>query len=291
MLTSRDDLLLYSWGVRASLFAAALLACALGASAPAHAHGPVHARIRQLSAEIARSPRNAELHLRRGRAYLEDDHAREAAADLRRALALDPALRGAHHFLGEAELARGRAKAAQHAAERFLAALTQDADGGRFRGLTLLARALDAQQQHAAAADAYGQALALAEQPRPEDYLAHADLLERAGLRAQALASVQAGLARLGSIVTLEHRALALEIADGHHDAALARLERLIAHSPQPAVLWRERGRLFERLGRRSEAKRCYAAGLAALAELPPSRRNTRALRQLTAQLEADRAR
>ena len=263
-----------------------------GAAQHALAHGSVHSQIEQLSGEIARDPRNAELHLRRARAYLASDHAAEAAADLRRALRLDPALHGAHYFLGEAELARGRAKAARRAAERFLETLGQSDVGGRFRGLTLLARALAEGQQHAAAADAYGQALALAlaEQARPEDYLAHAELLERAGRRAEALATVETGLARLGSIVTLEQRALALGVAAGQHAAARSRQARLIEHTAPPAVLWQQRGTLLAQLGRMDEAKQCYAVGLAVLARLPANKRDTPALRELSAQLEADAA-
>lgn len=276
---------------RVWLVATTFVASAHGAAELALAHGSVHSQIEQLSGEIARDPRNAELHLRRGRAYLASDHAAEAAADLRRALRLDPALHGAHYFLGEAELARGRAKAARQAAERFLETLGQSDVGGRYRGLTLLARALAEREQHAAAADAYGQALALAEQAQPEDYLAHAELLERAGRRAEALATVQAGLARLGSIVTLEQRALALEVAAGQHEAALSRLARLIEHTAQPAALWQQRGKLLAQLGRMDEAKQCYVAGLAVLARLPTNKRDTPALRELSAQLETDAAR
>jgi tetratricopeptide (TPR) repeat protein len=277
--------------LRAWLLTTTLVASAHGAVEPALAHGSVHSQIEQLSGEIARDPRNAELHLRRGRAYLAADHAAEAAADLRRALRLDPALHGAHYFLGVAELARGRAKAARRAAERFLRTLGQSDGGGRFRGLTLLARALAESEQHAAAADAYGQALAFAEHAQPEDYLVHAELLERAGRRAEALATVQAGLVRLGSIITLEQRALALEVAAGQLEAALSRLARLIEHTAQPAALWQQRGRLLAQLGRMDEAKQCYATGLAILARLSAHKRDAPALRELRAQLEADAAR
>ena len=251
----------------------------------AHAHGPVHVQIAKISAEIARAPKDAGLHLRRGRAYLEADHPGQAAADFRRALVLSPELASAHYFLGQAELARGRAQAAVRAAERFLAALQAAGVGERFRGLVLLAQARAARRQYSAAADAYRDALALAEQARPEDYLQHAELLVRAGRRDDALATLETGLARLGSIITLEQRALELEIDGSHDAAALRRLERLIAQSAQPADLWLRKGELLDRLGHAAEANACYRAGLAALADLPESKQSVPALRQLAQRL------
>lgn len=260
----------------------------------AAAHGPVHEQIRELSAAIARAPNAAELRLRRGRAYLAAAHPQDAARDLRRALALDPRLRGAYYFLGEAELAAGRPAAARHAAERFLQSLQGGHDeaetelnGGRFRGLLLLGRAFSAASQHAEAAAAYGSALSLGLPARPEDYLAHAQAFESAGRPADALAALEAGLERLGSVITLEQRALALELALERKEAALDRLERLIAASPQPAELCYQRGELLESMGRTQAARESYRAGLAALDRLPPGRLRAPAFTELHARLQA----
>jgi tetratricopeptide (TPR) repeat protein len=279
---------------RVAVVALLALLVALGAGS-ASAHGPVHEQIRELSAAIDRAPRDAELYLRRGRAYLAAAHPDEAAQDLQRALALAPQLRAAHYFLGQAELAAGRAAAARESAERFLAALRDERDpdearGGRFRGLVLLAQALSASEQHAAAADAYGRALSLGG-ARPDDYLAHAQELERDRRPADALAALEAGLRRLGSVITLERRALALELGLGRKEAALSRLDRLIAASPQPAEWCYQRGELLESLGRKQAAEESYRAGLAALARLPPGRLKTPALRELRKRLQAAHAR
>ena len=101
------------------------------------------------------------------------------------------------------------------------------------------------------------------------------------------LAALEAGLERLGSVITLEQRALALELALERKDAALDRLERLIAASPQPAQLCYQRGELLESLGRTQAARESYRAGLAALDRLPPGRLRAPAFSELYARLQA----
>ncbi|MBL9199871.1 MAG: hypothetical protein JNL39_05150, partial [Opitutaceae bacterium] len=108
-------------------------------------------------------------------------------------------------------------------------------------------------------------ALALLAAPPPELMLERAALLPPAA----ALRTLEEAIARLGSIVTLHQRALALEEATGRIDDAAARLARLAAESERPENWHRRRGDLLARAGRAAEARSAYAAGLDAIAALP----------------------
>src|SRR5215470_898069 len=77
-------------------------------------HGAIHDQLHDSNAAIQAQPHNATLYLKRGRLYLEARHFTEA---------IDPALRAAYYFLGDALLRQGDADAASLAAERFIAAL------------------------------------------------------------------------------------------------------------------------------------------------------------------------
>ena len=85
----------------------------------------------------------------------------------------------------------------------------------------------------------------------------------------EAIRSLDEGIARIGSVVTLHLRALALEESLGRIDAAAARLEQLAAESERRESWLKRRGDLFARAGRAVEARAAYSAALAAIDSLP----------------------
>jgi hypothetical protein len=141
--------------------------------------------------------------------------------------------------------------------------------------------------RHADAARHYRRALELAEAPRPADVLACADAYARAGRLEDALAALALGEARLGSVVTLQRRALALEVQAGRHGAALARVERLRAASVQPAPWLLEKARILAAQGDGAGARQAARDGLDAIARLPEGRRRVPAMQELAASLRA----
>jgi tetratricopeptide (TPR) repeat protein len=91
------------------------------------------------------------------------------------------------------------------------------------------ARVLAQLNEPALAVADYSQAILNQPNPRAGDYLERAPLQAAVSSPAVALKGLDEGLARLGWTLTLQLLAVDYEVACGHHDAALARLETIIA--------------------------------------------------------------
>ena len=70
--------------------------------------------------------------------------------------------------------------------------------------------------------------------------------------------------------------AIDLEEQLGRHEAALRRIDRLIAQSPRNPAWLARRGELLERMGETAEAKASYAKALAAIEARPAAQRSQR---------------
>lgn len=163
-------------------------------------------------------------------------------------------------------------RSARRHLDRLVAADPDDADARMRR-----ARVLVLEGAPAAAARDYARALAVAVRPRPAHYIEHRDALVAAGDPAGALAALDAGIARLGPIVSLELPAAALALDLGRPDDALARIDDLIAASPPNPLLLARRGEVLAHAGHASEARKAYEAALALLERRPARRRSERA--------------
>lgn len=252
-----------------------LAAVCLALPAPAWAHDDLDVQIQRISAAIAADPGDAGLYLRRAELFRQHAEFDNARADLATAALIDPRVAGLERQRARVQLDLGDHAGARLALDRHLAATPDD-------GEALAARAECAQRlDDVAAAQAdLAAALALLHQPDPDLACRLAALLHRSGRTDEALAC----LARAGGVPALEEAALAIERAAGRHEAALARLDRLVAAGP--AAQWlAERGDLLRSLGREVEARAAYEAAVVALAALPDSRRATAAADALATRL------
>jgi tetratricopeptide (TPR) repeat protein len=221
--------------------------------------------------------------IRRAELYREARQWQQALADLNRAEHLDPTRPGpdlvrAHVFLD----ARNWTDAIA-AATRFLARQPRDADALIVRGRAQAGVG----SSHAAIADF---SLALEERPLPEVYIDRARVsagLGRGGLE-EAVTGLDAGIARLGPIVTLELEAVDAELRLKRYDAALARLDRVSAHASRKDSWLARRGAVLEHAGRLDEARATYRAALDSANSQPDSIRKTRASLALTDRLRDD---
>lgn len=262
-------------------FAIGLLLALLAYATPGLAHDSLTAQIARITAELSRDPDNARLLLRRGELRRMNRQWREALADLDRAAALDPTSRRidlvrAHVFFDASRWADAVA-----AATTFLTQQPDDADARlvRARALVKLRRVDDA------AADF---TRSLERQPIPDVYVERVRLQREAGRLEAALQGVEDGLKRLGPVVTLELEALDLETRLRRFDGALARLDRLAAHTARPETWLARRGEVLWRAGRITDARAAYQAALAAADRLPPWTRQTRATQQLVARVRVE---
>lgn len=255
------------------LFPAAvcLLALLLG-SAPAWAHGDLHAQIVALTRAIAAAPNDATLYLQRGELHRAHHAPRQARADYDRALALDPSLDAARLARARLLVEIGRAAEAEPDIETFLAR-----HPGHVQATLVRARARGARGDVTGAVTDFDAVLAAA--PDPDRGLERARLLAATGRdddRRQAVAGLDALMTRLGPIVTLHLEAVALLATSGDFDEALTRVDAAIVGMPS-STMWRMRkADLLRKAGRTDEARVAYLDARAALDRLPPARRQTR---------------
>lgn len=252
------------------------------------AHGLVHDQISKLEHEIHHHPDQADLYLQRGRLYLEEARDPEARQDFERALQLDRNARAAHYFLGQLALKRDEPDLALRHAETFLASL-HDERGGLTRGYRLLGGIYSHQHEFGRAADAYRAAIAQAESPQPEYFLDLADacLNQGAGHLDEAIAALDDGIRRLGPLTVLQDKAVEIESRAGRFDAALLRLDAMIAQGQRLPELYARQGRLLLAAGRTDAARESFQLALARLDSLPAARRDTAAMRELRGSLQA----
>ena len=261
-----------------SLVAALLTVMPLSMSA----HGDLHLQIQEVTKQIEKEPRNADLYLKRGELHRAHQEWDAAQADYDFASALNPKL-------AVVDLARGRMFleanwpiSAKVALDRFLAVYTHHVEG-----LTARARTLVKLDQRLAAARDYTAAIHHSTEPRPELYLERAQALTTEGGAHldEALKGLDEGIKKLGPLVTLQLYAIDVEIKQKRFDAALARLERVAAQSPRKETWLARRGEILQQAGRKGEAREAFQSALAAMDKLPPSRRHVPAMVELEKRL------
>jgi len=115
----------------------------------------------------------------------------------------------------------------------------------------------------------YEAAIRLLPEPQPEHFLELAELFVRAGRRDQAILRLDGGLQRLGVIVTLQSRAVELELERENFDEALRRLETIIARAKRQELWLEKKGQILRLAGRGSDAATAFQQSVAAVGKLP----------------------
>ena len=261
---------------------------ALLAARPAVAHPELEVVERGVAEELERHPDDpvlllgqAQVHEVAGRwdaALAAIAHAAEHGADPDQVAAAR----------GRVLLAAGRPGRAKRELGRVLARRPD-----RFAVLFLRGRASLALGRPDAAARDFGRAIAGLAEPTPDQVFARRDAFLVAGKPAAALRALDAGIAKIGPVPSLELAALDLEVSLGRYEDALRRIDRLIATSPRNETWVARRGELLAGAGYDEEARLAYAAALRLIGERPAHRRPapTMALeRRLRAALDTDTA-
>jgi tetratricopeptide (TPR) repeat protein len=241
----------------------------------ARAHGDLDVQIRVISEEIAQAP-SAALYLKRGILHHQHEDYVHALDDYDRAEQLAP-LSGTIGFARSRTLFQsGQLTAARATLDKFLAQAPTHAEA-----FLLRARVLAGLKEHAAALRDFDRHLALAPEPLPDCYLERAATLVASGDRHAALSSLDEGIGRLGNLVTLQNAALALELELGRPDAALTRVDRIMAGLERTESWLARRGEILEKAGRADEASRAYRGALSAIERLPRQHRDAKSMREL----------
>jgi tetratricopeptide (TPR) repeat protein len=266
--------------------AAGVLACAALAFPPSiRAHGSFHDRIERANRDIESHPLDPEPYLERARILRAHGDFAESLADIDRAEALAPTLADVPYDRGRTLLEAGRYAEADIALGRFLEGAPEhpDAHAARAHARLQLGRPLEAARDLDAAVEFQPVAL-------PERYLDRAEAFAQAGDEhlAEAIEGLDAGLARLGAVLALERAAIELEVRRGAFDAAIARIDRVAAHSARKEAWFDRRGDIELQAGRDADAQRSYQRALAEIERLPPQRRRTPLTQRLEAKLRSE---
>jgi len=260
---------------------ALLCLAAMGRAMPAR-HGDLHERIVATSQAIEAAPGSASLLLERAELYRLHLAWDLALLDLTQAERLAPELVEIEYTRAALYSDMGWHELARKSVDLFLAARPLES-----RGFGLSSRLHEESGKLRAAHADVSRKIELADPPQPDDYLRRASLTTRAWPDDvdRALAELDAGVQRLGSIVSLQLRAVRLLESADRVDEALVRIERMSAPSPRKERWLAMRGDILSRAGRDAAARAAYRSARSALAELRPAQRKTRAMLALEAHL------
>jgi len=245
-------------------------------------HGIVHERIDAATSAIESDPGNAELYARRANLWYVDESWDVSALDFARAIELGPA---------SMKLRMGYARALRHA-ERFDEALAiydaclQDEPESNVAQLGR-ARTLAGRGDRAEAARIYDKLAQDREHVGPEICTEHCAILAEMGDEHvdEAIRILDREMQRSGHVLPYQTLAVKLENQRGEYSAAASRLQVLI-DLPGRDEFWLERqGNALLKAGRAEEAKDKFRSAMDAIRNLPPARRNTHAVRELSDQL------
>lgn len=256
-------------------------------SSNAWAHGDTHGMIIAVTQELQQRPNDPELYYRRGELYRRHGLFDLAWTDLETAQRL-----GTNRVM--IDFSRGlllsEAKwpvSAKLYLDRFLAV-----EPKHVPALAARARVFLQLTNREAAIKDLTSAIQNLTDPQPDLYVERAQVQSEtgeAGLK-DALKGLEEGLKRLGSVITLELYSLDLELKLTQTNAALARLDRIIAQSPRKEAWCAKKGDILQNAGRWTEAKSAFAEAIRHLEKLPASRRNVPALQELANRIHAAQA-
>ena len=258
----------------------------------AAAHGDLDRQLAEVSQLIREARRQrplpehdlAQMHLDRGELHRLHRNWRAAEADYAQAARYEPEFHTVQRARGHMLLDSGRPRQARAVLERFLRNRENDPEGLLLHAQAMLA--LGAGPQAVALLD---RALASLSRPEPDHFIARADILASLG-QPQLLRAVEgldAGIARLGPLVSLDTRAIEIELQLGRYENALRRVERQAAATIRKDLWQARRAEILDRAGRSEEARAARREALRSLAALPPPLRSRKATLDFEQQLLA----
>ncbi len=256
--------------------AALALALVATAAQPLCSHVGEHKQIEKLTERMKRSPHDATLFLRRGDLYRLHGEWVVALKDFERAQELDPSLYSVVLVRGKLFLDAGCPQLAKFCADGYIRLEPRSPQGFllRAKALAMLHDASGAASDYTCVIDRVSRR----RRPPPEIFLSRANVLADAKRYTEAIAGIDEGIARLGSVVTLERRALELEIESGRLDDAMSRVQTLLSVSSRTETWLATIGEIHTLAGRDAEAIAAYRQALRAIDSLSARRKGLAAV-------------
>jgi tetratricopeptide (TPR) repeat protein len=251
----------------------------------AFAHGDLHLQIVEITKEIDKAPKNADLFMRRADLHRAHGDFDAAQADYDHAFALDPKIPYIDLARARMFLEANWVVSCKTAVDRYLARNPE-----HHEALIIRARALVKLNQRLEAVQDYTKAIARTLDGKPELFLERAQALAAEGPNHldEAIKGLDEGMQKMGPLVTLNLYAMDLETEHGRYEAALKRLDEVMAKAPRKETWLERRGNILRQAGKPAEARQAYQAALDAMKTLPPVRRNVPAMLDLEKRLRAN---
>lgn len=256
---------------------AALAAAVLGLAVPAaHGHGDGHEAIAALTTELEAKPGNAKLLFERASLYSTYAHWPEALADLDRVRTLEPAHEAEPTLRANILRRSGQPAEARGLQEAILKEHPQQA---------LVrwdyAQTLAALNDTTAALRELDTLIAAAEHPQPDVIALRLRLAEK--VDAAAALTWLDGFLTKHALPVFAEEALRLELKLGRQEAALGRMDKMIAAAPRPEFLQLRKAELLTASGDKAGAAGSARAAQVSIARLPAHVRSTKACAALEA--------
>lgn len=250
------------------------------AAMTAFAHGDLHEQIEKTTREIAANPGNAALYLKRGELHRLHREWAPAFADYAQAERLDRTVAGV-------ELGRARAFADQKQWSEAEAAITRYMARVPAHEAALVLRAEIRDSAGKPSAADWAAAIAASAEPRVDYYLALAESHARYDAHREALETIDSGIAKLGPLVALRQWAIESLAKQRRWDEAIARIDTLIAEAPRKESWLARKAELQKAAMQYERARETALAARGAIGQLPPRVRETKAMLDLVARLDA----
>ena len=233
------------------------------------AHGDLHDQIAAVSSEIGIHPTSL-LFVKRAELYRLHGEPESALVDCKKAAFLPSAPPLLYFVQGKTYFDLKRYSEAKLAFDRFI-----DANPGAGEAYVFRART-DAQMNDWASAEInYSNALQILTAPQPDYYVERAQAQKQQKKVIEAIAGLNDGIQRLGSIPQLELPAIDLEIELKRFDSALRRVDKLASQSPRKEAWLVRKAEILVTADRRSDAENVLNEALKQIELLPAGRRQS----------------
>ncbi len=242
------------------------------------AHSSVNDEIERLTASIQNNPKDASQYLARAVKQLDLGHNKAALEDLVQVEALEANHPRINLFFSLALARLERLKEAQDRINRHLL-LNPD----HKKGLHLRARVSASLQDRSVSLGDYNRLIQLSSNPGAELYIERAEMLLDGGPQYydEALSGLNQGIENLGDIPLLSLVAIRVQRKQQAWPQALRRVNLILHSSTRKETWWSLRGDIELESGEASAAIKSYQQALLALSQLPGSRRDVPAMRDL----------
>ncbi len=246
------------------------------------AHTSIDKKIATITKLIEQSPDNAQFYLTRGELYRIHKEWSKAIMDFNRAAKLEMGFPEVDFYMGRVFLESDQPKKAEKALKNFIGCVPDHS-----RARILRARALLKLGRGKEASEEYTHAIELHSKPGPELYLERAKILAEEGDANvdEALEGLDAGLQKLGQLVSIQLFAIDLEIKKKRFNDALCRLEQIAEQSQRKETYLVLRGEILEKAGRIDEGFEAYTEALSAIQNLPTNLQKRQVIIQLKARV------